>query len=62
MNLLPRDCVVLEDAPAGIKAALSANMKVIGLGDSHELEKADLVLENAKIISIELLNRIIKTT
>ena len=44
------------------KAALSANMKVIGLGDSHELEKADLVLKNAKIISIELLNRIIKMT
>ena len=58
MNLSPYHCMVLEDASAGITAALSANMKVIGLGDSNELQQAHLVTENAKNISIELLNHI----
>ena len=58
MDLLPKNCVVLEDAPAGIIAALSANMKVIGLGNSNELRTANLVIENSKKLSIELLNQI----
>jgi beta-phosphoglucomutase len=58
MGVLPQHCVVLEDAPAGVEAALSANMKVIGLGDSNELQKAHLVLENAKNLSLEQLNKI----
>jgi hypothetical protein len=33
-------------------------MKVIGLGDSNELQKAHLVLENAKNLSLEQLNKI----
>tara|TARA_A100001011_G_C14315411_1_gene847734 strand:- start:2222 stop:2887 length:666 start_codon:yes stop_codon:yes gene_type:complete len=58
MDLLPKNCVVLEDAPAGIIAALSANMKVIGVGNSNELRTANLVIENSKKLSIELLNQI----
>jgi len=58
MGVSPQDCVVLEDAPAGVEAALSANMKVIGLGDASELQKAHLVLENAKNLSLRQLNQI----
>ena len=58
MDLLPKDCVVIEDAPACIMAALSANMKVIGVGNSNELNKANLVIENSKNLSIDLLNQI----
>ena len=58
MNLLPKNCVVVEDAPAGIIAALSANMKVIGIGKSNELHTANLVIENSKNLSIDLLNQI----
>ena len=34
-GLQARDCVVVEDAPVGIEAALAAGMKVIGLAGTH---------------------------
>ena len=58
MGVSPEHCVVLEDAPAGIEAALAANMKVIGLGDAIELQKAHLVLKNTINLSLVQLNQI----
>ena len=58
MGVEPQHCVVLEDAPAGVEAALTANMKVIGLGDASELQKAHLVLDNVKNLSVRQLNQI----
>jgi len=37
-------CIVVEDSQAGIEAAKNAGMKVIGIGDKNNLEKADFVL------------------
>jgi len=34
-----RQCVVIEDAPSGIEAALSAGMAVVALTGSHPVEK-----------------------
>lgn len=34
-GLKPADCVVVEDAPVGIEAALAAGMRVIGLTGTH---------------------------
>lgn len=45
----PQECVILEDAPAGIKAGLTAGIKVVGIGTSHiisELVGAHLIVES----------------
>jgi sugar-phosphatase len=43
----PADCLVIEDAPAGIQAARAGGMKVIGITSTYKagaLERADFVI------------------
>ena len=49
------NCVVIEDAIAGVKAAKRAGMKCIAVTNSHpseSLEKADIVVDTLEVISI----------
>ncbi|MFZ6010039.1 MAG: beta-phosphoglucomutase [Bacteroidota bacterium] len=39
-----KDCIVFEDAEAGIDAALAAGMKCVGVGSENQLGKADMVI------------------
>ncbi|MBO0857473.1 MAG: HAD family phosphatase [Chloracidobacterium sp.] len=43
LGVAPRDCVVIEDAPAGVEAARRAGMRSIGVLTTHRELKADLV-------------------
>ncbi len=43
-DLEPRDCLVVEDAAAGIEAAHAAGMKALGLGPIERVGEAELVL------------------
>jgi beta-phosphoglucomutase len=43
MDVAPPDCIVIEDAPAGVEAARRAGMKSIGVLTTHRELKADLV-------------------
>jgi beta-phosphoglucomutase len=43
LGLKNEECVVFEDAVAGVEAAQRANMKTVGFGDQKILHKADLV-------------------
>ena len=43
MDVDPRDCIVVEDAPAGVEAARRAGMKSVGVLTTHRELKADLV-------------------
>lgn len=49
------DCIVFEDAQAGIEAAKRAGMLAIGIGDATILQQADLVIESMSALSLELL-------
>jgi beta-phosphoglucomutase len=46
LGLAPAHCVVVEDAPAGIAAAIAAGMWTIGLGPADRLSAAQIVLPN----------------
>jgi mannitol-1-/sugar-/sorbitol-6-phosphatase len=51
----PADCLVIEDAPAGIQAAHAARMKVIALASTYpasKLKDADAVVENLSQIHV----------
>jgi beta-phosphoglucomutase-like phosphatase (HAD superfamily) len=35
MGLSPRECLAVEDAPAGVTSALSAGCRVVGVATTH---------------------------
>ena len=44
LKVLPSECIVFEDAQAGVEAAINAGMYCIGIGSKNILKNAHLVL------------------
>lgn len=55
LNESPENCVVFEDAQAGVKAAKNAGMACVGIGESAVLNEADFVIEGFTDFSYEIL-------
>ncbi len=53
LGLDPKDCLVIEDAPAGIQAALAGGFRTIGLGDPVVLAQAHRVVASLKELSLD---------
>ncbi len=56
LNVKPADCVVFEDAIAGVEAALAGGMKVVGIGSPEILTKANLVVSGLDQMDLAKLN------
>lgn len=50
LGLQPVDCVVFEDAEAGVQAAKAAGMQVVGIGRPEILKEADLVVAGLHVL------------
>jgi mannitol-1-/sugar-/sorbitol-6-phosphatase len=60
LGITPEQCVVVEDAPAGIEAGKNAGMRVIGVASTHTRE--ELLEIGADFLIDELINLTIRTT
>ncbi|MNY69310.1 Beta-phosphoglucomutase [compost metagenome] len=47
-----KDCIVFEDALAGVQAAIAAGMYVVGVGETENLPGAQLVIKDLSEITI----------
>lgn len=55
LGISPDNCVVFEDAKAGVEAAKRAGMKCIGVGTSTELSAADIIIPGFGNIDLDIL-------
>ena len=53
LGFKPEECVVFEDAVAGVEAAKRGGMKAIGIGEKNVLTKADVVVSGLDQLTIK---------
>lgn len=56
LNIPPNECVVFEDAEAGVEAALNAGMFCVGIGNPAILGKANIVVPGLFEMDLEKLD------
>ena len=57
LKVEPKECLVFEDAQAGIDAAHNGGMNVIGVGSPDNLSYADYIIPGFKKMDFELLSK-----
>ena len=58
LGILPSACFVLEDADAGIEAALAAGMSVLGVGSAANHPRATCTAQSLQAVTVDELLRI----
>lgn len=58
LNIEPEECLVIEDAPRGVRAAKAAKMKCIAITTTHtqnELKNADMVIDSFEELTSDII-------
>ncbi|MDB5149356.1 MAG: pgmB [Mucilaginibacter sp.] len=58
LGVQPEECVVFEDAIAGVEAALAGDMKVVGIGSPDILTGANLVVKGLDEMTLDKLYKL----
>jgi beta-phosphoglucomutase family hydrolase len=64
LGIQPANCVVIEDAIAGVDAARRAGMKCVAVTNSHpgdKLQEADLVVDSLEKVNVKVLKGLFST-
>ncbi len=59
LNVNPKDCIVIEDAIAGIQAANLAQMTSIGIGNNNVLQEANYIFISTNELTIDFIEKLI---
>lgn len=52
LQAAPQDCIVFEDAAAGVQAAIAAKMAVVGVGEAINLPGADKLVKDLSEVTV----------
>ena len=55
LGVLPHDCLVFEDAQAGVDAARNGGMHIIGIGQPENLKNAEFVIPGFETLNLDQL-------
>ncbi|WP_413669351.1 beta-phosphoglucomutase [Mucilaginibacter sp. Mucisp86] len=58
LGVFPEECVVFEDAIAGVEAAVAGDMKVVGIGSPDVLTGANLVIKGLDEMTLDKLYKL----
>lgn len=58
LGVAPENCIVFEDAIAGVEAGKAGGMKVVGIGEKNVLHNADLVVCSLQEIDLQTLTNL----
>ena len=60
LNTNPQECIVIEDALAGVQAANIAGMTSVAIGDGKILHEADYILADTNKLTIDFVKKLIE--
>lgn len=58
LKIHPSNCVVFEDAKAGVQAAIAGGMYVVGVGNADTLARANFVIPGFENVDVDILQKL----